>query len=300
MHDAFVALAPGSLTGHRAGWRYATAAACLRGPRPACHRRQSLLLVVAGLAAVLVGALVLGAIARGVGAKGGRQRAADLGALAAARAMHEAYPRLFEPAPARRSSQPAPPGAARLPGARAGGRAQHGPRQRRAGDRGGIPRRRHDRAGARPGHGLRPRARGCGRPPRGSGPGARRGRAGPAVRAARRGRGRRLPRPARPPPGQAHAPRRRSRVRPPGGGRAPGRDRSHRGQRLPHRRRAGRAVRGAPRPQVGRAARSVAAPAGDRARPRPGVGLRLAGAPTPSASTSSSATPGSRGTSGSR
>jgi hypothetical protein len=52
---------------------------------------------VAGLAAVLLGALVLGAIARGVGAKGSRQRAADLGALSAARAMHEAYPRLFEP-----------------------------------------------------------------------------------------------------------------------------------------------------------------------------------------------------------
>ena len=62
------------------------------------ERGQSLLLVVAGLAAVLVGALVLGAIARGVGVAGSRQRAADLGALAAARWMHESYPRLFEPA----------------------------------------------------------------------------------------------------------------------------------------------------------------------------------------------------------
>ncbi|MEA2357894.1 MAG: hypothetical protein QOI62_1154 [Solirubrobacteraceae bacterium] len=59
---------------------------------------QALLLVLGALLAVSVGALVLGGIARGIGARGDRQRAADLAALAAARAMHDAYPRVFEPA----------------------------------------------------------------------------------------------------------------------------------------------------------------------------------------------------------
>jgi hypothetical protein len=63
----------------------------------ACGGQASLLLV-GGLAAVLVGALVLGAVARGVAREAGAQRAADLAALAGARAMHGAYPRLFEPA----------------------------------------------------------------------------------------------------------------------------------------------------------------------------------------------------------
>jgi hypothetical protein len=55
-------------------------------------------IVVLGLAlALLLGALVLGAIAQGIGAHGNQQRAADLAALAAARAMHESYARLFEP-----------------------------------------------------------------------------------------------------------------------------------------------------------------------------------------------------------
>src|SRR5205814_5279173 len=40
---------------------------------------------------------VLGAVARGVGAEGRDQRAADLGALAGAHAMRAAYDRLFEP-----------------------------------------------------------------------------------------------------------------------------------------------------------------------------------------------------------
>ena len=66
---------------------------CLRD-----QRGQALLLLMAGIAAVLVGALVLGAVARGVGRTGRDQRAADLAALAGARAMHDAYPRLFEPA----------------------------------------------------------------------------------------------------------------------------------------------------------------------------------------------------------
>src|SRR5215213_8704840 len=59
---------------------------------------QAAVLLVGGLAGVLVGALVLGAVTRAVGREGSAQRAADLAALAGARAMREAYPRLFEPA----------------------------------------------------------------------------------------------------------------------------------------------------------------------------------------------------------
>jgi soluble lytic murein transglycosylase-like protein len=61
------------------------------------QRGQASLLLVGGLAALLVGVLVLGAVARGVAREAGAQRAADLAALAGARAMHGAYPRLFEP-----------------------------------------------------------------------------------------------------------------------------------------------------------------------------------------------------------
>ena len=49
-------------------------------------------------AALLLGALLLGAIARGIGVRSDEQRAADLAALAGARAMHESYAGLFEPA----------------------------------------------------------------------------------------------------------------------------------------------------------------------------------------------------------
>jgi hypothetical protein len=59
---------------------------------------QAALLLVGLLLAVCIGAVVLGGIARGVGARGDLQQAADLAALAAARAMHDAYPRVFEPA----------------------------------------------------------------------------------------------------------------------------------------------------------------------------------------------------------
>ena len=59
---------------------------------------QVLIGLVGGLVALVVGVFVLGAVANGVGAQGSAQRAADLGALAGARAMHAAYPRLFEPA----------------------------------------------------------------------------------------------------------------------------------------------------------------------------------------------------------
>ncbi len=55
------------------------------------------MLLLGLLLAIVLGAVVLGGIARGVGARGDLQGAADLAALAAARAMHDAYPRVFEP-----------------------------------------------------------------------------------------------------------------------------------------------------------------------------------------------------------
>ena len=58
---------------------------------------QASVLLVGALAAVLVGVLVLGAVARGVAQEAAAQRAVDLAALAGARTMHEANPRLFEP-----------------------------------------------------------------------------------------------------------------------------------------------------------------------------------------------------------
>lgn len=61
-------------------------------------RGQAAIVLVAGLVAILLGAVVLGAVARAVGREGADQRTADLAALAGARAMHAAYPRLFEPA----------------------------------------------------------------------------------------------------------------------------------------------------------------------------------------------------------
>jgi hypothetical protein len=59
---------------------------------------QAAILIVGGLFGLLVGALVLGAVARGIGVRSAAQRTADLAALAGARALLDAYPRLFEPA----------------------------------------------------------------------------------------------------------------------------------------------------------------------------------------------------------
>jgi D-alanyl-D-alanine carboxypeptidase/Transglycosylase SLT domain len=61
------------------------------------ERGQAAVLLVGALAAVLVGVLVLGAVARGVAEEAAAQRAVDLAALAGARTMQEANPRLFEP-----------------------------------------------------------------------------------------------------------------------------------------------------------------------------------------------------------
>jgi soluble lytic murein transglycosylase-like protein len=53
--------------------------------------------LLAALCAVLLAAVAFGGIARGIGVKGHAQRAADLSALAGARAMRERYERLFAP-----------------------------------------------------------------------------------------------------------------------------------------------------------------------------------------------------------
>ena len=61
------------------------------------ERGQTTILLVGLAFAVIAGALILGAFAQALGAKGRHQRGADLAAVSAARAMREAYPRLFEP-----------------------------------------------------------------------------------------------------------------------------------------------------------------------------------------------------------
>jgi hypothetical protein len=68
--------------------------------RAAALRRESgqaLLLLLGALLAVLVGAVILGGVARGLDVRADHQRAADLAALAGARSMRAAYARLFEP-----------------------------------------------------------------------------------------------------------------------------------------------------------------------------------------------------------
>ena len=62
------------------------------------ERGQATLLLLGVVAALLVGALVLGAFGQALGAKSRHQRGADLAAMSAGRAMSKAYPRLFEPA----------------------------------------------------------------------------------------------------------------------------------------------------------------------------------------------------------
>jgi len=56
---------------------------------------QALVLVIGAMAALVVGTLILGAFGQALGARGHEQRAADLAAISAARAMRDAYPRLF-------------------------------------------------------------------------------------------------------------------------------------------------------------------------------------------------------------
>src|SRR5688500_19185433 len=60
-----------------------------------CERGQASLMILAVVAAVLAGAVVLFAFGNALGAKGRHQRAADLAAISAAQVMRELYPRLF-------------------------------------------------------------------------------------------------------------------------------------------------------------------------------------------------------------
>ena len=69
-------------------------------------RGQVAVLLIGGLVAIGAGAVVLGAFAAGLGGRDAAQRAADLAALAGARAMHDAYGRLFEPARIERRPNP--------------------------------------------------------------------------------------------------------------------------------------------------------------------------------------------------
>jgi hypothetical protein len=69
-----------------------------RAPRWRDDRGQAALLVLGALLALCAGGVLLGVLASGVGRRDDAARAADLGALAGARAMHAVYGRLFEPA----------------------------------------------------------------------------------------------------------------------------------------------------------------------------------------------------------
>jgi hypothetical protein len=64
---------------------------------PRSQAGQASVLLAGALVAVVLGALVLALVGRGEGREARAQRAADLAALAGARAMHDAYARLFEP-----------------------------------------------------------------------------------------------------------------------------------------------------------------------------------------------------------
>lgn len=69
----------------------------MTAPRLRSERGQAVLVLLSLLGLVLAGALVAVALGRSLGAKGARQRAADLAAVSAAAAMRREYPRLFEP-----------------------------------------------------------------------------------------------------------------------------------------------------------------------------------------------------------
>ena len=83
----------------RAGARQPHGADEPPAPRPSlsCQSGQALLLLLGVAAALLVGALALGALGQAFGAKGRSQRTADLAAISAARTMRALYSRVFEP-----------------------------------------------------------------------------------------------------------------------------------------------------------------------------------------------------------
>jgi hypothetical protein len=66
---------------------------------PSAGERGQAAILLLGVAAVAIaGALILAALGQALGSRGRYQRVADLAAVSAARAMRDAYPRLFEPA----------------------------------------------------------------------------------------------------------------------------------------------------------------------------------------------------------
>jgi LAS superfamily LD-carboxypeptidase LdcB len=68
---------------------------CIRSNASGREHGQAAILLVGGMCAALLLAVVLGGVARGIGVRSHAQSAADLAALAGARAMLDAYPRLF-------------------------------------------------------------------------------------------------------------------------------------------------------------------------------------------------------------
>lgn len=77
-------------------WRARPAPVTTRRRRAPEHGQASILLLGV-VAAVIAGAMILAAFGQAYGARAKAQRVADLSAIAAAQAMRDAYPRLFEP-----------------------------------------------------------------------------------------------------------------------------------------------------------------------------------------------------------
>ena len=189
-------------------------------------------MMLAVIALVLAGGLLLFAFGNALGAKGRHQRAADLAASSAAQVMRDLYPRLFEPPfLSAGRAEPAPSGRGRVPRRRhrrrrQGRAAERGPRpgggrelrrkrlRRDQGDRAGT------RRGTRGARSPRPRRAGTARADPGSRPGDRRALPGGRWGVSRPGERRWVRRPARLPAGRADAAGRRARFRPHGGGRA--------------------------------------------------------------------------------
>ena len=251
--------------------------------RPAGHGEsgQALLVCLAVVSVLLVGAGVLASFGQALGGRSRHQRGADLAAMSAAGRMRADYPRLFEPpllangAPnprhmplpayraraqaaavraARRNGIALAPARVTFPGGtfaptrvavRAEGTAAVRVGEKRRADPGGRPR----RGGDQPGRGV---------PMDMPGHGTGGGYDGPLAY--------RMGKPMRPDVAAG--------LRPHGGGGAPGRARALGDQRLPLRRRAGAAVRRQPQPEVGGAAGHEPAPLGHRARPRAAGRLR--------------------------
>jgi Transglycosylase SLT domain/D-alanyl-D-alanine carboxypeptidase/Putative Flp pilus-assembly TadE/G-like len=85
------------MSGDRSGIGAVLPRGLFPGRRRHAERGQASLLLLGVLAALVAGMLVLFAFGQALGAKGKHQRAADLAAMSAARAMQRLYPRLFVP-----------------------------------------------------------------------------------------------------------------------------------------------------------------------------------------------------------